>query len=130
MTKRRIASLLFSISIAMNIMVFITWIITNSLGYDLIDPFYLFRNIIASIALVSVNMIFSWFYSENRSKLVIGSLQFLFAVTTFVIFGLWAYWFPFDIIAISISVSIFTIIFLVIWLAYSSYWKSKLTKNK
>ncbi|WP_188631906.1 DUF3021 family protein [Lentibacillus kapialis] len=128
MIKKKALSLVLNISLSANIMVIVTWIITDALGYDSISPTYLFRNIGATVVLVGVNTVIGWFYSKNANPLVIGSLHFLIAGTVFVLCGLWAHWFPSDGSIILTGILIFMFIFLVIWLSHYFYWKRQIRK--
>lgn len=128
MIKKKAMALLLTISLSANAMVIVTWVITNALGDDLISPTYLFRNIVAAIAIIGVSTVFGWFYSRNVNPLIIGSLHFLLAAITFVLCGLWARWFPSDGGIILTGILIFTVIFLVIWLFHYFYWKIQIKK--
>jgi len=58
MTRKNILSLLLNISLSANLMVLVTWMMTTYLGYSLIDPTYLFKNVMAAVAIVAVSTIF------------------------------------------------------------------------
>ncbi len=128
MIKKKALNLLLTVSLSANAMVIVTWIITKALGYDLISPTFLFKNIVAAVAIAGINTIFGWFYSRNANPLIIGSLHFLMAAITFLLCGLWAHWFPSDRGIILTGILIFTAIFLVIWLFHYFYWKNQIKK--
>ncbi|MET3683175.1 hypothetical protein ABID56_001266 [Alkalibacillus flavidus] len=126
MMKQRLLTLILVMSLSANAMVIVTWFITDAMGYELISPLYLFRNMVSAIVIVGVNTVFGWFYSKDVSPFVIVGLHFLLAITTFILLGIWAEWFPFDGGAI-LSVSlIYTVIFIAIWLGHYLYWKNKI----
>lgn len=128
MMKKKAFHLLFAVSLSANAMVIVTWIITKSLGYDMIHPTILFKNIVAAIVIVGVSTIFGLFYSRNTNSFIIGSLHFLIVTITFIFCGLWAHWFPLDWGIILTSLFIFTVIFLGIWICHYLYWKNQIKK--
>lgn len=127
MIKRKALMLFLAMSLAANGMVIVTWIITNALGYDAINPAYLFKNMVAVVAITGVGTIFGWFYSKNNI-LFMGSLHFLGSTVTFVLFGLWANWFPPNGAIISTGILTFVVIFFGIWTIHYLYWKNQIQK--
>src|SRR5699024_6217170 len=109
--KKNILQLLLNASLSANLMVLITWVITVSMGYTMIQPTILFKNMAVVIAIVTVATIFGWFYKTNEQPFILGSLHFLATFITFLGLGLWANWFPFKMGSILSSTLIFILIF-------------------
>lgn len=124
--KKRTLYLLLLVSLAANIMVFVTWLITVKFGVELFTPSYLFKNIIAVVFIVAVNVIFGWFYSRRVSNIIIGGAHFAVATTTFLLLGRWANWFPTNSSIILTATIIFIAIWLISWLAHYMYWKNEI----
>ncbi|WP_167261734.1 DUF3021 family protein [Alkalibacillus almallahensis] len=126
MIKKKLLTLLLVISLSANAMVIVTWIITDAMGYDLISPIFLFRNMIATVGIVGINTVLGWFYEKSDNLLFVSSLHFIVAITTFLGLGLWAKWFPLEWGVLLTVTLIYTGIFIVIWLGHYFYWKNQI----
>src|SRR5699024_8589710 len=102
------------------------WLITVKFGAELFTPSYLFKNIIAVVIIVTVNIIFGWFYSTKVSNFIMGSVHFVAATSTFLLLGRWANWFPTNSGIILTAIAIFIAIWLIAWLAHYLYWKNEI----
>lgn len=126
--KKNMVMLFIYISLSANLMVLLTWIITNALGYEVISSMYLFKNIIAGIAITVVSTIFGWFYSRINHLFKYGCLHFMITAATFIVVGIWANWFLADWKIFLTSALIFVLLFSIIWLMHYLYWRNEIKK--
>ncbi|WP_349409902.1 DUF3021 family protein [Pseudalkalibacillus sp. SCS-8] len=128
MEKNKWNQLILAVSLAANVMVIVTWAITKQLGNSIIDPAYLFKNMIAAAVIVGGNIALGWLYHRRRNHFFIGSVHFIVALMSFIGVGVWAKWFPADLSIIITSVIMFIFIFAIIWIAHYFYWKNQIKK--
>lgn len=129
MINKKIKNLLLSVSLAANVMVFVTWVLTDILGFARFEPVYLFKNMAAFSIIVGVNAVIGWFYTSNNvNHFILGIVHLLIALATFVSVGVWATWFPLDFPIIASAVVMFIVIFFILWLFHYFYWKKQIQK--